>query len=302
MKTKRMSCETARSICIVKALTKLGHFPSRKSEKEAWFLSPLRSETQASFKVSFRLNRWYDFGIGKGGNVIDLVCLISNCSVAEALAFLSEGIPVSQSYSNFESNRQRPEPKNRILQVLNIEHGLLQKYLSSRKIPMEIAKTYCREIRYECGRKIFFALGLQNHSGGWELRNIYCKSSTAPKSYSYLKKGGEKLIVLEGMFDLLSLAVIIPEETERADLLILNSLSFIPEVLPLFAHYKTVTLYLDRDLSGIEATGNILRIYPQYQDGSSLYEGYKDLNEMLVKNRDDKYFIANNEKMATGKN
>jgi hypothetical protein len=302
MKTKRISCETARSVCIVKTLAKLGHFPSHKSEKEAWFLSPLRSETQASFKVSFRLNRWYDFGIGKGGNVIDLVCLISNCSVAEALDYLSEGIPVSQSYANLGSNRQRTKPKNKILKVLPIEHGLLRKYLSSRKIPIEIARSYCKEVRYECHGKPFFALGMQNQLGGWELRNLYCKSSTAPKSYSFLKKGREKLFVLEGMFDLLSLAAIIPEETERADLLILNSLSFIPEVLPLFKNYKTVTLYLDRDPSGIEANENILKNYPQCKNGSSLYEGFKDLNEMLVKNRKDEYFIAKNEKMATGKN
>ena len=301
MKTKRMSCERARSVCIVKTLAKLGHFPSRKSEKEAWFLSPLRSETQASFKVSMRLNRWYDFGRGKGGNVIDLVCLISKCSVAEALAFLSEGIPVSQSYSNSESSRQKTEPKNRILKVLPIEHGLLRKYLSSRKIPIEIARAYCREIRYECVGRTFFALGLQNHLGGWELRNMYCKSSTASKSYSYLKKGGEKLIVLEGMFDLLSLAVMASEEVEKADLLILNSLSFIPEVLPLFKNYKTVTLCLDRDSAGIEVTENLLKNYPQCKDESSLYEGFKDLNERLVKNRDDKNFIAKNEKMTTGK-
>ncbi|WP_423818009.1 toprim domain-containing protein [Salinimicrobium sp. TIG7-5_MAKvit] len=301
MKTKRISCETARSICIVKTLAKLGHFPSRKSEKEAWFLSPLRSKTQASFKVSFRLNRWYDFGIGRGGNVIDLVCLISNCSVAEALDYLSEGIPVSQSYADLGSNRQKTEPKNKILKVLPIEHGLLRKYLSSRKIPFEIARAYCREIRYECLGRTFFALGLQNHLGGWELRNLYCKSSTAPKSYTYLKKGRKKLIVLEGMFDLLSLAVIIPKEIERADLIILNSLSFIPEALPLFKNYKTVTLYLDRDSAGIEAAENILRNYPQYQDGSSLYEGYKDLNEMLVKNIDSKCLIAKNDKLATDK-
>ncbi len=59
------SCESARNVCIVKTLAKLGHFPSRTSEKEAWFLSPLRSETQASFNVSLVKNLWYDFGLEK---------------------------------------------------------------------------------------------------------------------------------------------------------------------------------------------------------------------------------------------
>ncbi|NJY62546.1 hypothetical protein HC174_07220 [Salinimicrobium sp. CDJ15-81-2] len=103
MKTKKMNCEEARSIAIFETLIKMGHIPTRKSQKEAWFLSPLRSETEASFKISFRLNRWYDFGIGKGGNVIDLVCLILNCSVAEALAYLSDGIPVPNSSLNSQT-------------------------------------------------------------------------------------------------------------------------------------------------------------------------------------------------------
>ncbi len=88
MRQRKLTCEKARSICIVDTLAKLGHFPSRRTEKEAWFLSPLRSETQASFKVSLKLNRWYDFGIGKGGNVIDLVCQLCDCSVGEALQYL----------------------------------------------------------------------------------------------------------------------------------------------------------------------------------------------------------------------
>jgi len=35
---------------------KLGHFPTRETDKEAWFLSPFRSENQASFKVCKKLN------------------------------------------------------------------------------------------------------------------------------------------------------------------------------------------------------------------------------------------------------
>ena len=78
-RTIKLTCERARAFPIEKALAKLGHFPTRSTEKEAWFLSPFRSETQASFKVSKKLNRWYDHGAGKGGNVIDLICQINKC-------------------------------------------------------------------------------------------------------------------------------------------------------------------------------------------------------------------------------
>jgi DNA primase len=87
-RTNKLSCERARAFPIEKALAKLGHFPTKSNEKEAWFLSPIRSETQASFKVSKKLNRWYDHGAGKGGNVIDLICLITNGTVKEALELI----------------------------------------------------------------------------------------------------------------------------------------------------------------------------------------------------------------------
>ncbi len=90
-KTFSTRCETARDFSIEKALAKLGHFPTRTSVKEAWFLSPFRSETQAAFKVSRPLNRWYDHGAGKGGNVIDLVCLLNRSTVREALGWFDNG-------------------------------------------------------------------------------------------------------------------------------------------------------------------------------------------------------------------
>ena len=90
MSSKRITCERARNLSIVKTLASFGHFPSRTTEKEAWFLSPLRSETQASFKVSLILNKWYDHGLGTGGNGLDLIVALKKCSVKEALEVLSK--------------------------------------------------------------------------------------------------------------------------------------------------------------------------------------------------------------------
>ncbi len=51
MKSVSISSEKAHAICIVKTMAKAGYFLSRETEKEAWFPSPFRSETQASFKI-----------------------------------------------------------------------------------------------------------------------------------------------------------------------------------------------------------------------------------------------------------
>gem|GEM_PF-4687033 len=52
----------------------------------AWFHSPTRREKTPSFKVDLNKNLWYDFGIGEGGTLIDLVIKLNNYSVPEALA------------------------------------------------------------------------------------------------------------------------------------------------------------------------------------------------------------------------
>jgi len=289
MKEKRLTCERARSICIVQTLAKLGHFPNRTTEKEAWFLSPLRSETQASFKVSLKLNRWYDLGMGKGGNVIDLVCLMSNCSVGEALRYLSDELPISsfQQPSNILYN---DIDKNVILEARTISQGFLKKYLYARGISLQIAQKYCREVWYTCKGRKYYALGLQNNEDGWELRNCYSKTSTSPKTYTYLKDHSDSLILVEGMFDLLSLAELFPSELDNKDVIVLNSLSLLEQVSLLFKKYKRVELYLDNDHPGNNYSEESIHKYKDIIDKSNLFEGYKDLNEKLISIREEKKF------------
>ncbi|MCP9199253.1 toprim domain-containing protein [Gramella sp. GC03-9] len=281
MNLKKLTCERARSICIVQTLAKLGHFPSKTTEKEAWFLSPLRSETQASFKVSLKLNRWYDFGIGEGGNVIDLVSKVSNCSVAEALEFLSDDLPVFRT-QNHEPHIYKKDSCNRVIEVRPISKSHLRKYLRSRGISLQVARTYCKEVWYESKGSIYYAIGLQNIEGGWELRNLYFKTSTSPKTYTFIKNQKDILVVCEGMFDLLSIAELYPEELKNSDAICLNSISFLQKITPYFQKYRTVDLYLDNDLPGKKNTTELLKYYPNIKDQSYRYKNYKDLNEKLA--------------------
>ena len=249
MKNKKLNCETARRFSITKVLEKLGQFPCRESEKEAWFLSPFRSETQASFKVSKTRNRWYDHGIGKGGNVIDLVCCLQNCSVKEALDYLAQ----QESFFSFQQQElfEGEETQRIVIRIVRaITYPALEQYLRSRRIPLAIAKTFCKEVHYECQGKKFFALGQVNKSGGWELRNKYFKGSSSPKDLSLITHGHPSLAVVEGMFDLLSLVVKYPAIQNTHDLLVLNSISLADKAAPILGTYKTIELYLDNDTGG----------------------------------------------------
>lgn len=60
----------------------------RKNGNKAWFLSPLHTETKPSFKVTVSKNTWYDFGMGKGGNILDRLMVIENLDLSGVLAYL----------------------------------------------------------------------------------------------------------------------------------------------------------------------------------------------------------------------
>lgn len=275
-RTNKLSCERARAFPIEKALAKLGHFPTKESDKEAWFLSPFRSETQASFKVSKKLNRWYDHGMGKGGNVIDLICLVNNSSVREALDWLQNG-QVSFSFQQplFEEENQDKIEVNLIKQL---DHFALMEYVMKRGISILTARKLCKEVHYRFKDKMYFALGLANNSGGWELRNKYYKNSSSPKDVAHIKNGSSRLIVTEGMFDMLSLMERDRHLVEANDLLILNSLGFIRKSLELLDAYETISLYLDNDHAGKNAFKLIMQKQSKCTDRSKLYENFKDVN------------------------
>ena len=53
-------------------LARLGHEPVRRSSNELWYLAPYRGERTPSFRVNVAKQLWYDFGLGKGGDIFTL--------------------------------------------------------------------------------------------------------------------------------------------------------------------------------------------------------------------------------------
>ena len=67
-----MTIEEAKSIRIADYLYSLGYSPVKQQGINLWYKSPFREESEASFKVNTEREQWYDFGLGKGGNIISL--------------------------------------------------------------------------------------------------------------------------------------------------------------------------------------------------------------------------------------
>lgn len=279
MKTQKLSCSQARNISIITVLKSMGYFPKRETQKDLWFLSPFRSEKEPSFKVSKRMNRWYDFGLGKGGNIIDLLADLKGFSIPQVLNFLN-----GKGISSFQWPLNGLESPSgiKITAVKHITHNGLKTYLNERKIHLSVARRFVKEVWYELNGKTLFSIGLKNDSDGWELRNKFYKNSTSPKDTSHIKNGKQRLIITEGMFDFLSILVCQPGDFEEYDFLILNSVSFISKAITIAENYESILLYLDNDSAGKKATQQIQNSHRNAVDKSSFYAKHKDLNEWLI--------------------
>jgi DNA primase len=289
--------QEARQLDIVGYLEKLGHHPQKIRNNDYWYLSPLREEKEASFKVHRKLNVWYDHGLGKGGNIIDLGILYHNCSFKEAMEKLQEVFSFHlqtstvQHYAGTQNRRDNAlEPAIKVIAAKPITHPALCRYLDARKIPLEIAKQYCKEIDFEVHNRRYFAIGFENKSRGFELRNEFFKGSSSPKNVTIIDHPDSKNVaVFEGFFSFLSYQTLhqnnshsLIKLTERqSTFLVLNSLSFFEKSRNLMEKKQKVYLYLDRDDAGIKHMNQALKWASKYIDRSHLYKNSKDLNEYL---------------------
>lgn len=292
---KNYSIEQVKEMDLVDYLSKLGYSPAKIRNVDYWYLSPLRAERTPSFKINTKLNRWYDHGLGKGGNLIDFGILYHNCTVGEFLEKMTSDFsfhkPVLKQLK--QQVEEVAEPKIIILQDFIISSFSLIQYLEQRKIPMEIAWQYCREVRYGLNDKIYYGIGFKNDSGGYEIRNPYFKSSSSPKGITTFNNRAKGVSVFEGFTDFLSFLTMQQNQPKKdTDFVILNSVSFFEKARPFLEEHEAIKLYLDRDATGQNYSRYALSLSEKYRDESKLYNGHKDLNEWLVNlgNNSKKHF------------
>lgn len=278
----RISCAEAREIDMVDYLAGLGFQPAKIRGGNFWYHSPFRNERTPSFKINRKLNRWYDFGEGSGGNLIDFAIRYKNWTVGEFLQSLSGNpnpIPKRPAV-------ERPDASAETIPIVGdhtlSSHALIE-YLNLRRIPIRIADRYCREVNYKVRGKTYYAIGFRNDAGGWELRNPYFKGSISPKYYSLIKNGKQTLCVFEGFMDFLTFLTLIPDAGDLYDHLTLNSLAFFEAAKSAMESYKEIWLFLDRDTAGMDVAAYAQSLGSKYNDKSNLYQGYKDLNDYLTR-------------------
>ena len=270
-----------RAIPIADFLSAMGIQPQKQKGGILWYNAPYRTERTPSFKVDTNKNVWFDFGVGKGGDIFDLAGeFIGSDDFLLRAAFIAKSgscpLPALEQ-------PQRSERKGTVFEdiwVRPLQNPRLLGYLEERGINTHVAIPNCEEVRYRVRGKRYYAIGFRNDAGGLELRNRFFKGCIPPKDISLKHNGSDVCAVLEGFMDYLSamqLGII------ASDWLVLNSVSNVEKAVKALQGYERIDCFLDNDDAGRRTFQRLHdRFGEKVINRSSLYADHKDLNEYLL--------------------
>lgn len=280
-----MNCKQFNSIKLEEVLLSFGHLPAKQNEKEAWYLNPFGTETQASFKLDKKLNLWYLHSEGIGGNNTDFMMKYLKTSTKEVLEWAEK-----QNFSSFQPQNdidlRNSKPNYQITRITELQNENLKNYLHQRGLSSSVYP-FIKEVHFTIGGKNLYAVGFENLSKGWELRNSFYKGSLLKKDISIIDfnrlSENKNVVVFEGFTDALSFIEM--QKAYRGDLLVMNSIALLNKTKDHLKNYSDIHLFLDNDKAGESCKSEILKSFLNAKDYSKLYKNHKDLNEYLIEKR-----------------
>lgn len=293
-----MNISQAKLINLVDFLEKEGHKAIKQKGNTHWYISPIRSEKTASFKVDSRRNEWYDYGIGEGGDILDLIKGLYNVkSTSEALTILA---PKCNTFINAMYHRKDALPirqdsgQMRNVSYRPLVHQALLSYMMKRKIDVNLSRVYCCEVHYELRDKHYFGIAFRNMGGGFEVRNPYYKGCIGHKDITIIRQNKEdiqeRIIIFEGFMDFLSYLMLYDINSSRiclpyqCDYMILNSINCLDKALTELSSYKHIHSFLNNDDGGKRTFESIKDVLGDIViDETHRFNPYNDLNDYLVK-------------------
>ena len=276
-----MDVRQMREIPIADFLNAMGIHPTKQKGNALWYSAPYRMERRPSFKVDINRNVWFDFGIGKGGDIFDLAGeFIGSKDFLLRAAFIARNGAYPLPIIEHPQRNEEKEPVFNDIWVRPLQDTRLLGYLEERGINAHVAIPNCEEVRYRVRGKRYYAIGFRNDAGGLELRNRIFKGCIPPKDISLKRNGSDVCAVFEGFMDCLSAMQI---GTIASDWLVLNSVSNVEKALKELGIYRRIECYLDNDDAGRRTLEKLRANFGEKViDRSSLYVDHKDLNEFLL--------------------
>jgi hypothetical protein len=290
-----MNIEKAKGIPLPVILEKMGLKPQHSTKNKVCYYSPFRNEKTPSFYHFPKTNTWYDFGDAKwkGGDGVTLVrawldSTKQDSEVPDALRWLSmmtNTDPLIKTVSHDET----PHDETLVLQfVSSVKNTALIRYAENRGIPFKVVNDYLEEITFfnkKSGKKIL-ALGIENESDGYEVRNPFFKSSLKAKAISIVrgKHPQTRIHIFEGMMDFLSVVTMRNGKHFDDDVILLHSVTNLNKAAEFLKGniYTDIYTWMDNDQGGNAATeawkefcqNHSLKHFPMNQT----YKPYKDVN------------------------
>lgn len=259
-----------------------------------FFYSPFRSETQPSFTVSRRTNRYKDWGkdttdVTSHGDIINLVMSLENVDFKTAIHHIL-GDYKREEAPRFEPLEEKIElPGIIIMDERGITNKALVSYIEHRGIDIDLCRQYCSEVdvRFPYSKKdpdeLYTVIGFMNDAGGYELRNSWMKRSTRPKTIRTVHgEIKDEWMVFEGFFDFLSALMYFGVDKFDRTAIVLNTTAFLGSLYSFLSENKMNWMYLDNDTTGKNKIGEMEVYGIPYRDCAYLYDGYKDFNELWV--------------------
>ena len=278
-----MNSYQAKSINLISFLSKLGIKPKKITKEQYWYYSPFRIESKPSFNIKSKENIWFDFGLGKGGTIIDLIMILKQLDFKESLKFIGEinnNTKIEKNTENKTSQKKTNSKTNIEYKLQNLSNKKLIDYLKSRKLNIEFCKKYLKEIYYKREEKWLFGICIENQSKGFEIRNKFFKGTFGNKDITVINgKDSSKVNIFEGFIDFISYLTLKNKSILKNEIIILNSITNVDSIN--LAFYDEINLFLDNDNSGNETSKKLKRIYLNIKDNSNKYKYFKDINDYL---------------------
>lgn len=273
--------------------------------------SPNRADEKPSLCVNLDRNIWSDVPAGEGGRLIELVCYTNGLmysNVSEALSILDQLFP--EYRGSGRSSQGRNTPNHAVASVLSLpvsaatslkeKEGMrlvqakalyrypLKHYLEDRKIPLELAGQYLKEIEYqdEKGRD-FYALG-------WKCGETYGLRSKSFKGFlgkgidiTVFDRGSSEVYLFEGIFDFLAYLAHTKRKDPPVTTIIMNSVVLRNKLeawLKKNSHVQRLNCYFDNDDSGKSCLAKLQDHFPQldFHDRSRQYPQHKDFADWFA--------------------
>lgn len=248
-------------------------------------------------KFSVSANGYYDFKTDEGGQILKAVMNFEKLDWKDSLEFVKNFNQNFMQYYNSEVNAQsnllKDESKSVEIRITNSfipNNERLIAYFQGRGISKQTLVDHTLQVHYEVGDKNYFGIGIENISGGFEIRNAVMKSKIGINDISEIKGTKDEVIVFEGMTDMLSFVQLLKVNNQKNNrtLVTLNSTTNLDKFLDRYRDYNgKIFLCLDGDKAGNQATEKILNtlLDKEIKDIRALYNisenGNNDLNEYL---------------------